>query len=146
MRHALLALFAIIVFVGCSDDEKSCDGACKTVESQYALTERTIHAVDEKSFESEGVTYTLLRVEYGDTEECDNFDEDCSYSTYCGFVVKNEDYPLDFYFVTDEDALFDEDIELTGYDLPIFDDEDFDEWLWETDSDDEPLIECFSDY
>ena len=145
MRHALLAVFAVIVFVGCSDDE-TCDDACKTIETQYALNQRTIHAVDQKAFESEGATYTLLRIEYGDTEECDVFDEDCSYSTYCGFVVGGKDYPLDFYFVTDEDALFDEDTELTGYDLPIFDDEDFDEWLWETDSEDEVLIECFADY
>jgi hypothetical protein len=146
MRHCLFALFALAL-VACSDDDKaSCDGACKTTESKYALNERTIHAVDEKSWDADGVKYTLLRVEYGDTEECDAFDEDCGYSYYCGFVVDGADYPVDFYFVTDDDALFDEDEEPTGYDLPIFDDDAFDEWLWETDDEDDILIECFSDY
>jgi len=120
MRHAL------IVFVGCNDDDADVPSA---VETKYAID--AIHAVDEKDFRSEDTTYTLLRIEYGEG------------SWYCAFVVDGEDYPLDFEFATDEDALFDEDIELTGHDLAIFDDEEFDEWLWETDSDDEILVTCF---
>lgn len=146
MRFALLALFATILFIGCSSDE-SCDGACKTTDAKYGITERTVRAVDKTTFvdASDGEKYTLVRVEYGEVEECDAFDENCSYSVYCGFVVDGEEYPLYGYFVTDEDALFDEDADLTGYDLPIFDDEDFDEWLWETDADDDILIQCFDE-
>jgi hypothetical protein len=146
MRHAILALFAMIVFVGCKDSA-SCDGACKTTDAKYGITGRTVHAVDQEQFSAfDGKTYTLVRVEYGDTEECDAFDEACSYSVYCGFIVDGEEYPVYGDFVTDEDVLFDEDEGLTGYDLPIFDDEAFDEWLWETDSEDDILIECFDDY
>ena len=145
MRHALLALIGTILFVGCSKDDASCDGVCKTTDTKYGITERTIHAVDQEAFTAfDGNTYTLLRVEYGDTEECDAFDENCGYSVYCGFIVNNEEYPVYADFVADEDVLFDED-DLPGLDLPIFDDEDFDEWLWDTDSEDDILIECFED-
>lgn len=144
MRHGLLALFATILFVACNSDE-SCDGACKTTDAKYGITQRTIRAVDQATFDAAGAKYTLVRVEYGDVEECDAFDEDCGYSVYCGFVVGGEEYPVYGYFVTDADVLFDEDDDLTGHDLPIFDDEDFDEWLWDTDSEDDILIECFED-
>jgi hypothetical protein len=146
MRHALLALFATIVFVGCKDSD-SCDGACETTDAKYGISQRTVHSVDQQTFDAyDGLGYTLVRVEYGDVEECDAFDEDCSFSVYCGFIVEGEEYPVYGDFVTDEDVLFDEVGGLTGYDLPIFDDEDFDEWLWETDSEDDILVECFDDY
>ena len=143
MRHALLALIATILFVGCKDSE-SCDGACETTDAKYGISQRTIHTVDERTFDAyDGLDYTLVRVEFGETEECDAFDEYCSFSVYCGFIVAGEEYPVYGDFVTDEDVLFDEVYDLTGYDLAIFDDEDFDEWLWETDSEDDVLIECF---
>ncbi len=146
MRHALLALFATILFIGCSD-EGSCDGACATTDAKYGIAERTIHAVDQRTFDADdGIKYTLLRVEFGDTKDCDAFDEYCSYSVYCGFVVDAEEFPVYGDFVTDEDVLFDEDDDLTGYDLAVFDDDAFDEWLWETDSEEDILIECFDDY
>lgn len=147
MRFALLALFATILFVGCGSEEESCDGACKTTDAKYGITQRTIHAVDKATFTDgdDGKKYALVRVEYGDVEECDAFDEDCSYSVYCGFVVDGEDHPLYGYFVADEDVLFDDADDLTGHDLPIFDDEDFDAWLWETDPEDDILIECFDE-
>ena len=130
MRHALLAVIATILFVGCKD-EGSCDGACETTDDKYGISQRTIHAVDQRTWNYDGLDYTLLRVEFG------------SDSLYCGFIVDGEEYPVYGDFVTDEDVLFDEVYDLTGYDLEIFDDEDFDEWLWETDSEDDILIECF---
>jgi hypothetical protein len=103
------------------------------------------------------VTYTLARVEYGDTPECDPLDEEsCWYSTYCGFVVDAVDYPLEVYWVTDADALFDpaefcedgelEGCELPGQTLPVLDDEAFETWMYETDPDEEILVDCFADY
>jgi hypothetical protein len=62
---------------------------------------------------------------------------------YCGFIVGGEEYPVYADFQVDEDVLFDEDEDLSGLDLPIFDDEDFDAWLWETDASDDILIACF---
>ncbi len=133
MRHALLAL---ILLAGCSKDSPSCDGACKTADTKYSISD--IHAVDQKSFAAfDGNTYTLVRVEFGGDEE--------EYSVYCGFTVGNDEYPVFADFVTDEDALFDEDADLTGLDLPIFDDKAFDAWFWDTDSEDDILIECFED-
>ena len=146
MRHALLVTFAVILFAGCKDSD-SCDGACKTTDAKYGIGERTVHASDEHTFaDVDGTGYTLVRIEFGDTEECDSFDENCSFSVYCGFVVGGEEYPVYGDFVSDEDVLFDDDYDLTGLDLPILDDEDFDNWLWETDADDDVLIECFDDY
>lgn len=144
MRHALIALIGLILFVGCEAGEP-CDGACETTDAKYGIAGRTIHAVDQKTWDAfDGRSYTLVRVEFGDTEECDAFDEDCGYSVYCGFVVGGQEYPVYGDFVADEDVLFDDD-ELTGLDLPIFDDEDFDDWLWETDASDDLLVECFDD-
>jgi hypothetical protein len=128
-----LALLALILLAACSKDDSSCDGACGTAGSKYSIS--NIHAVDQKSFPAfDGNTYTLVRVEFGGDEE--------EASVYCGFVVGGEEYPVYADFVTDEDVLFDE-YDLTGLDLPIFDDDAFDEWYWETDSDDDILIECF---
>jgi hypothetical protein len=146
MRHVLLALIPLLLLaVGCSDDD-SCDGACVVAGAKYNISDRTVHDVDQRTFDAFGEKYTLVRVEFGDTQECDDFDENCYYSLYCGFIVGGEEYPVYGDFVSDEDVLFDEDADLTGLDLPIFDDDDFDDWLWETDSEDDPLIECFEDY
>lgn len=130
MRHALLVL---LLAAGCSKSDATCDGACKTANTKYSITD--IHAVDQKAFTAfDGNTYTLVRVEFGGDE-----DEN---SVYCGFTVGSDEYPVYADFVTDEDVLFDE-YDLSGLDLPIFDDEDFDSWLWETDVEDEVLIACF---
>ena len=145
MRHVLLALIPVLLLaVGCDGDK--CDGACATTDAKYGISDRKIHAVDQKTFEAFDESYTLVRVEFGNVQECDEFDENCYYSLYCGFIVGGEEYPVYGDFVTDEDVLFDEDYDLTGLDLEIFDDDDFDDWLWDTDSEDDVLIECFEDY
>jgi hypothetical protein len=131
MRTALVVTFAVILFSGCKSSD-SCSGACETTDAKYGIGDRTILAVDQRAFAAyDGLDYTLVRIEYG------------SESVYCGFTVGGEEYPVYADFQTDEDVLFDADEDLTGLDLPIFDDEDFDTWLWETDVDDDILIACF---
>ena len=148
MRH--LAALAL-AFAACSDEKDPAVGEA------LGLSQRTVHDLRTKDFVSEGVTYTLVRVEYGDTPECSLLDdEDCWYSTYCGFVVAQVDYPLEVYWVTDADALFDpaafcedgelEGCELPGQTLPVLEDEAFEAWMYETDPDDEILVDCFADY
>ena len=147
MRHALLATFAVILFAAGCKDSDSCDGACKTTDAKYGMNDRSVHAVDQHTFAGfDGLDYTLVRVEYGNVETCDAFDENCSFSVYCGFIVSGEEYPVYGDFVTDEDVLFDEDYDLTGLDLAIFDDDEFDDWLYDTDVEDDILIECFDGY
>ena len=134
MRHVLLALIPLLLLaIGCGDGD-SCDGACATTDAKYGISERKIHAVDQRSWDAFDEKYTLVRVEFG------------ADSLYCGFIVGGEEYPVYGDFTVDEDVLFDEDWDLTGLDLAIFDDDDFDDWLWETDSEDDALIECFEDY
>src|SRR6185503_6247224 len=100
-RLAPLALLTL-AFAACAAD----DSQPEEVGVVFGDTQRTVHDARSKDFPGEdGKTYTLVRVEYGDTHECD--DEDCWYSTYCGFVVENVDYPLEVEWVTDADALFD---------------------------------------
>ncbi len=152
-RLALLIAFALIA---CKDDPQSAD--LENTEEAFGLTERTVHDARAKTFHGEdGLSYTLVRVEYGDTKECSDFDdEDCWYSTYCGFVVDNTDFPLEVYWVTDADALFDpalycedgdiEGCDLPGAELPILEDELFEEWMYETDPDDDILVDCFAEY
>jgi hypothetical protein len=130
MRTALLVMFAVILFAGCERSD-SCSGACETTDAKYGIGDRAIIAVDQRGFAYDGFDYTLVRIEYG------------AESVYCGFIVGGEEYPVYADFQVDEDVLFDEDEDLSGLDLPIFDDEDFDAWLWETDVDDDILIECF---
>ena len=157
MRHFAPALFALALSA-CAyleGESDSCGDACKATEEQLGLKARTIHDRAEKTFKSDGVAYTLVRVEYGDTEECDLFGH-CSYSTYCGFVVDGEAFPLEVSWVSDEDALFDPELycedgelegcELPGQTLPILDDPDFEDWVYETDPDHDVLVECFADY
>jgi hypothetical protein len=156
MHHALALIAPIVLLVACDAEVKdtSCGGTCAATEEKFKLSERTVHDFASQKFVAEGITYTLLRVEYGDTPECDE-DDDCTYSTYCGFVVDKVDFPLEVEWVADADVLFDaaeycedgelEGCELPGWELPIFEDEAFDEWMWETDSDDDILIECFLD-
>jgi hypothetical protein len=157
MHHALALIAPIALVIGCGADAKdtSCGGTCETTQTKYKLDERTVHDFTSKKFVSEGIAYTLLRVEYGDTPECDD-EDDCSYSTYCGFVVENVDFPLEVEWNTDADVLFDaaqycndgeiDGCDLPGWELPIFDDEAFDEWIWDTDPDDDILLDCFSEY
>lgn len=61
-----------------------------------------------------------------------------------------QDYPLDANFVSDEDALFDLDeyctagtCDMPAYDLAVFDDATFDEWLDATDPEVDVLASCF---
>ena len=146
MRHVLLGLIPLLLLaVGC-DDGESCDGACATTASKYGIANGTIRDVQQRTFEAFDDNYTLVRIEFGNVQECDEFDENCYYSLYCGFIVGGEEYPVHGDFVSDEDVLFDEDYDLTGLDLEIFEDDDFDSWLWDTDSEDDVLIECFEDY
>jgi hypothetical protein len=163
MHRLAPALFALALTacayledkLGIDSDADSCGDTCKKTEKTFGLEQRTVHDARQKTFTSDGVTYTLVRVEYGDTQECDVFG-DCSYSTYCGFIVDGKDYPLEVSWVSDEDALFDpaqycEDGELEGCELPgqtlaILDDEDFEDWMYETDPDDDVLVDCFADY
>jgi hypothetical protein len=155
-----LALTACASLEGDSDHSDhaaaaTCGDACKATEEAFGLDQRTVHHAHQQTFTSGGVAYTLVRVEYGDTEECD-LAGDCSYSTYCGFVVDGKPYPLEVSWVTDEDALFDPaqyceggelaGCELPGQTLPILDDEDFEDWIYDTDPEDDPLVECFADY
>lgn len=160
MTHRL-ALFALLALglAGCKDDDAlaSCDG-CTATDEAFGLTERTVHDARSKTFEDEdGIAYMLVRVEYGDTKECsDDDEEDCWYSMYCGFTVDNTELPLEVYWVTDADALFDpavycEDGELEGCDLPgselaILEDEAFEEWMYETDPEENVLVDCFAEY
>lgn len=147
-----LALTACAYLDGDSDD---CGDTCKATEEKLGLAERTVHDFREKTFPSDGVDYTLIRVEYGETEACDLLGA-CRYSTYCGFIVDGKDFPLEVSWVSDEDALFDpsaycedgelEGCELPGQALPILDDEDFEAWVYETDPDEDALVECFADY
>ncbi len=150
MRHAILALIPLLLLVACHDDD-SCKGTCKTTATKYDLDSRTLHAADQETFvDDDGTEYTLVRFEYGDTEECDAWG-DCRYSTYCAFVVAGQEYPVLADWVTDADALFDLDpycaddldCELPGNDLAIFDNDDFDDWLWDTDVEDDILVDCF---
>ncbi len=148
--HAILVLLPLVLVAACSDDS-SCDGAaCQVAKAR--LGGRPIRDTAEKTFvTADGASYTLLRFEYGSTPECDEVDEtDCSYSTYCTFVVDGVDYPLSASFVADEDAVFD----LADYctdlgcnmpadELAIFDDDAFDEWLSGAEADDDVLASCF---
>jgi hypothetical protein len=153
-----LALALALTQSACSffdSDSGSCGGACEGTEQRLGLRNHTVHRSAQKSFTSEGETYTLVYFEYGDAEECDAFD-DCSYSTYCGFVVDGVDYPLEVTWNSDADALFDpakycedgelEGCELPGQTLPILDDEDFEDWVYEADPDEDVLAGCFADY
>lgn len=161
MRPPILALLVITLTASaaCSKDDDSCtdNASCQVTEQKYGLTERTLRDARTKDFVSEGITYTLVRVEYGDTPECSYWDEDdCTYSWYCGWVVDNQDYPLEVYWITDADVLFDPSIycedgeiegcELPGQVLPILDDEEFETWMYDTDPDDDILVDCFADY
>jgi hypothetical protein len=149
--HAILCLLPLLLATACSDDEACSGTACKVAESKYGLGDRTIHSAREKTFTTADGAYTVVRFEYGDTPECDEVDdEDCGYSTYCAIVFGGQDYPLDAYFVTDEDALFDLDeycaagvCEMPAYELAVFEDEAFDAWLEETDPEDDVLASCF---
>jgi hypothetical protein len=156
MHRLALALLALQLIaceaLGLDDSEsESCGDTCKTSQKRLGLTDRTIHHSHQKTFSSEGKSYTLIGVEYGDTEDCDTFG-DCSYSTYCGFVADGKDYPLEVTWVTDADALFDpaeycedgelEGCELPGYSLPIVEDEDFLDWVYDVDPEEDPLGEC----
>lgn len=150
--HAILVLLPLLLVAACSDDDRCRGVACQVAESKYGLGDRTIRHAAERTFVTDaGEAYTLLRIEYGDTLECDELDdEDCRYSTYCAFVLDGVDYPLDASFVTDEDALFDLDeyctdlgCDMPAYDLAIFDDDAFDEWLWDTEEEDDILASCF---
>jgi hypothetical protein len=150
--HAILVLLPLLLVTACADDDRCRGTACKVAESKYGLENRTVRNTAEKTFvTAAGESYTLLRIEYGDTLECNDLDdEDCSYSTYCAFVLDGADYPLDASFVTDEDALFDLDdyctdagCDMPAYELAIFDDDAFDEWLWETEEEDDILASCF---
>ncbi len=149
-RLAPLALLTLAL-AACSDDQP------EEVGQVFGETQRTVHDARTKDFVAEdGTTYTLVRVEYGDTPECSDWDdEDCWYSTYCGFIVENVDYPIEVNWVTDADALFDpaefgcddiEDCDLPGQELPILDDENFEDWMYETDPEDDVLVDCFADY
>jgi hypothetical protein len=152
-----LAVLIAFVLVACKDDEAICSD-CSSTEASFGLQERTVHDARSKTFPGEdGLEYTLVRVEYGDTQECSEWDdEDCWYSSYCGFVVDNTDYPLEVYWVSDADALFDpavycedgelEGCELPGQTLPILEDELFEEWMYETDPEDDVLVDCFAEY
>lgn len=160
MTHRL-ALFALLALglAGCKDDDAlaSCD-SCGTTDEAFGLTERTVHDARSKTFEdADGVAYTLIRVEYGDTKECsETDDEDCWYSTYCGFTVENTEFPLEVYWVTEADALFDpavycedgdlEGCDLPGSELPILEDEAFEDWMYETDPEEDVLVDCFAEY
>lgn len=157
-RHlALLIAFSLFVVACKADDEEICSD-CTSTEESFGLRQRTVHDARSKTFHGEdGLSYTLVRVEYGETPECSVWDdEDCWYSTYCGFVVDNVDFPLEVYWVTEADALFDpalycedgelEGCELPGQTLPILEDELFEEWMYETDPDDDILVDCFAEY
>lgn len=124
MRIVSLAVLALGLLAACKDDEASTGASYGIADSIIAVDRRTFTAFD-------GNAYTLARVEYG------------ANSVYCSFTVGGEEYPIYADFQTDEDVLFDEDEDLTGWDLAIFDDEDFDAWMWDTDADDDVLIECF---
>jgi hypothetical protein len=154
MRH--LAPLALLAIAACSDDPL-CDQTCEATSKTFGLTDRTLHDARSKDFVSDGVTYTLVRLEYGDTPECDEWDEeDCWYSTYCGFVVDGVDYPLEVDWVAEADALFDPELycedgeiegcELPGQLLPILEDEDFEDWVYDTDPEADKLVDCFADY
>ena len=164
MTHRLAVLALLVGFAGCKEDKDdglaSCD-SCTSTDQAFGLTERTVHDARSKTFLDEaGVAYTLVRVEYGDTPECSDpdsgDDEDCWYSTYCGFIVDNTDSPLEVHWVTDADALFDpalycedgdlETCDLPGSELPILDDAAFEDWLYETDPEDVVLVDCFAEY
>jgi hypothetical protein len=157
-RGNLLTLLPIALAIGCSAEvDTSCGGKCKDTEAKFDLRDRSVRDFASQDFVADGVTYTLLRVEYGDLEaDCDPDEEDCSYSSYCGFVVEKVDFPLEVEWNSDADVLFDasafcedgeiEGCTLPGWDLPILDDEDFDDWIWDTDPDDNILVDCFSGY
>lgn len=157
-RMALAALAAAAALPACKaigSDEGRCGDACKATEQRFGLTDRTIHDREERTFVAGGVEYTLVRFEYGETEDCDALG-DCSYSVYCGFRTDGKDYPLEVSWVTDADALFDpaeycadgelSGCELPGQTLPILDDPDFEDWLYAADPDEDALADCFADY
>lgn len=150
--RAAHAIVLIALLTACSDDDGPCaTSACKAAETKYGLGDRAIRDTAERTFVTEGGTYTLVRFEYGNTPECDDLDEeDCSYSTYCAFVVDGVDYALSANFVSEEDELFNLDDYCTdlGCDMPadglaILDDEAFEDWLWDADEDTDVLASCF---
>ena len=150
--RAAHALVLLLLVTACSDDDGPCaTSACEASETKYRLGDRAIRDTAERTFVTEDAAYTLVRFEYGTTPECDELDdEDCSYSTYCAFVVDGVDYPLSASFVTEEDELFDLDdycsdlgCDMPADDLAIFDDEAFEDWLWDADEDTDVLASCF---
>lgn len=156
MRTALTTAMTAILVTGCSaDPTSSCGDTCKTTEQTLGLSTATIHDQSSATFDSAGTSYTLVRVEYGDTQECDILDN-CYYSTYCGWVSAGVDYPLAVNFVSDADALFDitqycpdgdlDTCDLPGAQLPIMDDPDFEDWVYNTDPEDDSTVDCLADY
>lgn len=161
MRHLAQAVSVLaLTLAACStatstEQLAACGDACEATQKTFGMANRNVHDAVERTFTSDGEKYTLVRFEYGDTEECDLFGN-CSYSVYCGFVVGGKDFPLEVTWMTDADELFDpaiycEDGELEGCELPgqtlaILEDEAFEEWVYETDPEDDILVDCFAEY
>jgi len=158
MRTALFATTLTVILTGCNTVDDQCDDndVCRTTEQKYAVQEHPLHSSLARDFTADGVTYTLVRFEFGNTQLCEGWDgEDCHYSLYCGFVVEGVDYPTEIDFITEEDYLFDPaqycgeddvaDCDLPGYELAIADDDDFVDWAYDTDPDEDPLADCVED-
>jgi hypothetical protein len=169
MRMALALTTLLVVATGCNIVGDNCDDsdACTKTVSKYALDNDDVHSARAKDFVTDDNTvYTLVRIDYGayscdelddeDTLFLDDDDEDCGYSMYCAMVVDNVDYPLEFDFRRPQDALFDpasicgdedpEDCDLPGYELDVFDDDEFDDWAYEAFDDEDALADCIEDY
>lgn len=79
--HAMIVLILLLLVLTTarSDDEVCRSEVCRVAEAKYGLGDRTIRDAREKTFATDDGPYTLVRIEYGDTLECDELDdENCS--------------------------------------------------------------------
>jgi hypothetical protein len=141
-------LIALLVFTGCDATIKEgapteCDNvhACDMTSQKYNLNRFPIQVQASKTFNVDGTDYTLVFYQYG---------QDAS-AAYASFVVDGGsnfyedyyDYPVDFWFTSWDDALFEPDLyycddfweycDYPGYYLPVFEDEYFIDWVYNTD-------------
>jgi hypothetical protein len=164
-------LAALLLVTGCdamgtvkAEGPTTCDNAaaCEMTAKKYNLGRFPIQVQGSKTFNVDGTDYTLVTYQYG-------HDAKAAYATFVvdgGSSAKGAsnfyeydyyDYPVDFWFTSWDDALFEPDLyycddfwgycDYPGYDLPVFQDPYFVDWVYNTDVwFGEDLIEYYDEY
>ena len=145
---------ALILLSACTanvagHDECNNGAACQDVETKNHIQDFPIQDQRSEDFTSDGTTYSLVRVAFGDGWNCDQ-DTGCDYSSYCAWVTDGTEYPQFFEFFDDTEQLFDPSLycddlgvcDMPGDALDINYDPDFKDWAFFTNPDDDPLVLC----